>query len=284
MLRGFDVSSHEVVIPALSTYDFAMLRSSYGTEPDSRYFGHLATARAAGLPVIAWHFGRHGGVANQLTTMLRVAPDADGYALDLEADGSNPPMTRQEARDFIARGQSTGRKFGLYDNESGYPDLGQDWRWVAYWKNNPPPIKWDIWQESRNGAPIRQDGYDGTVAELKGTIGMLPLIVADDTPHAITIPSGTPVYDLGGARVKVTSAVNDRNSGFLVTIGQGIGNYWMVKLAVDGHPTVSLVRKNTVTDNGPVPSGGTDPAAIEAARAAGFADAKSKALAAVQLI
>lgn len=281
MLRGFDISSHEGTIPALATYDFGMLRTSYGVEPDPMYKVHLVTVRAAGLPVIAWHFGRNQDVANQVTTMLRIAPDADGYALDLEADGSSPPMTRDQARAFIARTQSTGRKCGLYDAESGYPELGQDWRWVAYWYSNPPPIKWDIWQERRNGAPIRQDAYDGTVTELKGTIGVNPLIVADDTPHAITIPSGTPVYDLGGAKVKTTSAVNDRNSGFLVTIGQGTGNYWMVKLPVDGHQTVSLVRKNTVTDNGPVPSGGTDPAAIEAARAAGFADAKAKALTAV---
>jgi GH25 family lysozyme M1 (1,4-beta-N-acetylmuramidase) len=163
-LAGIDISQWQTVTPDLSDVDFVFVRATYGTGRDTRYAMHAAHICKAGLVLGAFAFGRNGDGVAQAQAFLAVAHGADLLALDLEGDGANPPMTQAQAKAFIAAVHKAGYRIGLYHSLSGYPDLGQDWRWVAYWGPTPPKIKWDIWQY--RGAPLDLDRFGGTRAEL----------------------------------------------------------------------------------------------------------------------
>ena len=166
MLQGIDISHWQERTPSLGGLDFLIARATYGTDSDPRYKQHSAAARARHLVVGAYHFGRHGDVPGQVKAFVAAAGDVDLYALDVESDGDDPPMTQAEARDWITGArQALGRPIGYYHSTSGYADLGQDWRWVAdYRKIKKPPIKFDIWQWQ--GCPLDRDHFPGTRAQL----------------------------------------------------------------------------------------------------------------------
>lgn len=171
-LDGIDVSVWQSTTPDLTGQSFLFARATYGTAIDGKYAMHIANARAAGLTVGAYHFGRSTSaapIATQAAVFLGAAGDVDLYVLDLESDGSAVGMTNAEAAQFIAAVQATGRKCGLYHSASGFPQLGQDWNWVAQWTANPPTIPWTFWQWQ--GDPLDRDRFAGDAAALAALIG-----------------------------------------------------------------------------------------------------------------
>ncbi len=178
MIEGYDVSQWQANTPTDGA-SFLIARACYGTWVDSMYATHERRARAAGLAVGAYCFGRHGDVGGQVDTLLRVAPNADFYALDLESDGANPPMTHEEAAAFIRGMHARGKRCGLYASESGYPELGQDWRWVANWAYQPS-IDWQFWQHT--GGPLDRDRFAGTKEDLDTFIGRQKMTEQPITP------------------------------------------------------------------------------------------------------
>jgi lysozyme len=201
MIEGIDVSHWQTTTPPLGGLDFLFARATYGTVVDDRYRTHLAKARAAGLVVGAYHFGRAGHVSEQVDAFLAAAGTPDLLALDLESDGGNPAMTADQARLFIELVQSTGRVIGLYHGAYGYPAIGQDWRWVAKWDVNPPAIAWDVWQY--HGGPLDRDRFDGTTAQLidLGRNDTMVPLVTDETPKLVTTKPDSTWYELDGATV-----------------------------------------------------------------------------------
>jgi GH25 family lysozyme M1 (1,4-beta-N-acetylmuramidase) len=167
-LDGIDISAWQATTPSLSGLAFVFVRATYGTMRDSRYAMHATNVRRAGLTLGAYAFGRNGDGAAQARAFLGMAHSADLLALDLETDGSNPPMTTAQAEAFIATVHKAGYRVGLYHSASGYPELGQDWRWVASWGPTPPKIKWDIWQH--RGAPLDLDTFAGDDAALEALV------------------------------------------------------------------------------------------------------------------
>lgn len=156
--------------------DFAGIRATYGTAPDTAYAAHEANARKAGAVVIAYCFGRAGDPVAQARATVAAAPHADLYALDVESDGASPGMSAQGAVGWLAgmRGL-TGKKLVLYHSESGYPHVGQDLRWVANW-DGQPAIPWDFWQWS--GSPLDRDQFNGTHEQLAALAGHRPPIAS----------------------------------------------------------------------------------------------------------
>lgn len=185
---GIDVSAHQATTPPLAGLAFLFARATYGTRADVRYAEHVAHARAAGLVVGAYHFGRNLPVPDQVAAFLAAAGTVDYYALDLESDRGNPPMTLGQARAFIAAVKATGRKIGLYRSESGFPSAGQDWNWVANW-SAAPRIPWLFHQH--RGAPLDLDRFNGTPAQLRG----------QPATHTLRVAAGATVrvYTLGKA-------------------------------------------------------------------------------------
>ena len=170
--EGIDVSSHNGD-PTLSGLGFLFARACYATRADTKYARHVARARAAGLRVGAYIFGvggKQASIASQAATFLRIAKGAHFLALDLETNGIGATMTNAEGAAFIGLVHKAGYKIWLYHSRSGFPELGQDWNWVAQWRTQPPDgIRWRFWQWQ--GHPLDRNRFNGSDADLRRLAG-----------------------------------------------------------------------------------------------------------------
>lgn len=194
--RGIDVSKWQATTPDLAGQSFMIARASIGTTADERYAQHIAKARAAGIYTGAYHFNWHDGPSPEVQAafFLARAGDVDMYALDVEGEQA---FTRDESRRFIEEIQRRGKRVGLYHSLSGYFDVGQDWRWVAYWPTGAtePPIPWDIWQYGSDPR-YKPRKIDGNVATDPDTLAW---IAGRDTAMA-----GMVLTDLGSFAGTIT--------------------------------------------------------------------------------
>ena len=198
MLNGIDVSRYQSTTPDLSGMSFLFARATYATWPDGMFATHIANARKHGLIVGAYAFGTAAPVAAQVSAFLAAAGSVDLFALDLERNGNQASMTHAQARQFIAAVQATGRKCGLYASESGYPDLGQSWNWIANWSQVPAhPFAFHQYR----GSPLDLDHFNGTLAQLRALAGK-PVPPAPPLRYHVVITGYTPLYSKpGGTRL-----------------------------------------------------------------------------------
>ena len=169
-LEGIDVSRWQSSTPNLTGLSFLFARATYGAVHDPLYQTHIANARKAGCLVGAYHFGVGDvPVPDQVSAFLAAAGSVDFYVLDLESNGRHASMTNAQATAFIAAVKAKGRKIGLYHSASGYPSLGQDYRWVASWTMTPPARPWAFWQY--RGSPLDLDRFAGTLNDLRTLAG-----------------------------------------------------------------------------------------------------------------
>lgn len=169
MPLGIDISRWNVLrAKSLAGLDFVIVRATYSVTTDPKYNAHARAVRAAGLPLGAYHFGTGSASPEaQAKAFLAVAADADFLALDLERDKTST-MTNAQARAFIAAVHRAGRKIGLYHSRSLFPNVGQDWNWVAQWGSRPPDglgLRWTFWQYQ--GSPIDRDVFNGSADDLR---------------------------------------------------------------------------------------------------------------------
>jgi murein DD-endopeptidase MepM/ murein hydrolase activator NlpD len=209
MLEILDISKHQSTTPSLDGIDALIARATFGTVADERYAQHTAAARAKGIPAAAYHFGRSAqyvSIADQVATFLLVAKDADGLALDFEKDDYWDPVAQQtvhrtpmsvaEAREFVERVHAAGRRIGLYASTLyPYPEIGQDWRWVAEYRATVvaaggPPIAWDLWQYT--SSPLDHSRFRGTLAEFRTLMGApaSPIVVPAPAPPPAPAAAG----------------------------------------------------------------------------------------------
>ena len=193
-LEGIDVSRWQSTTPNLVGKSFLFARATYGTRADAMYATHIANARKAGLLVGAYHFGvGDQPVQSQVSAFLGTAGPVHFFALDLESNGGRPSMSQAQAREFIAAVKPTHR-IGLYHSDSGFPDLGQSYNWIAKWSVAPPSRPWAFWQY--RGSPLDLDRFNGTLAQLRALAGIHP------TRFRVAISGYTPLYSApGGQRV-----------------------------------------------------------------------------------
>ena len=168
MIRGYDLSQHQAVTPPFDGHSFVVLRASIGTAKDTRYDQHYAAARAAGVVVMAYHYGfpaDRAPIADQAATFLEVAKDADFLWLDQEEAGFDDA----QAQAFIDQVHVKGKPIGLYHSASGFGGVRCDAKWVADWRDASEAAgyprtadgskefpAWDLWQYDGAGA----DGLD----------------------------------------------------------------------------------------------------------------------------
>lgn len=242
---GIDVSHYQDTTPSLTGLSFLIAKASEGTLPDDRYRAHIAHARAFGLVTGAYHFGHPAvAVAAQVDAFLAAAGDVGLYALDIESNN----MTLARARAFIAGVQARGLLCGLYASESAYPDIGQDWRWVAHWGVAQPSIPWDIHQY--RGSPLDLDRYNGTIEQLRALAGEAMIPVAMNGPFKVTLKVGTQLYDQSfKPLVKVSKAqVAD---GFFTTGLTGGHNYVAIELVTGGKRQLVFAIVSSVAVSAP---------------------------------
>lgn len=242
--EGIDISTFQYPTPTLTGLSFVVVRAGYGSSAvDPRYAYHAANVRAAGLVLGAywfWYYGQDNAAA--VSTFLATAGAADLLFLDLEGTNANTAAGLASATDFIAKVHAAGREIGLYHSLSGYPNLGQDINWPAYWSTIPPDgstgyksVAWDFWQYGSttiDGKSIDGDRFHGDAAALEAFVGT-NINPAIDLPVASAKIAATPLYaDRAG-----TQAISKTWAG-----GSNIGVY--------SHPAAG--SSNTAMPHGPV--------------------------------
>lgn len=208
-VEGYDVSSWNATTPNLRTTGrgFLFARKCYGSRQDALYPMHAGNVRTLYPSAVlgSYIFGRSSlivPIASQVAAFLD-KNTSDVLVLDLEHDASGfvglaasgteemGPMPMQAGRDdlglaastvismsntdarrFIAAVHAKGRKIGLYHSASGFPDLGQDFDWVAQWRTAPPSIGWQFWQYT--STPIDKNRFNGDMAALYALAGRAP--------------------------------------------------------------------------------------------------------------
>lgn len=293
-VEGIDVSTYQLTTPDLAGLGFVIARATYGLDGlDARYTMHAANVRKAGKILGAYHYWYPGDGAAQALHFLSVAAGADLLFLDLEGTGSGTSSGLADARDFLAAIHATGRKVGLYHSESGYPSLGQDYRWVAHWGVAAPGIAWDFHQYQ--GSPLDRDRWRGDLAGLQALVqggsagGSTMIYEAKLEPGTVRVASGVTVHGLtpGDTWTTAKSATGPatwHSDKILHRIGGTAPPTYAVHL-IDG-PLAGLYVGTSGT-NVVYTSGATKvyvQADIDAAHAAGFSEAKTKAESAVQAI
>lgn len=128
---GVDVSSYQPVAFDTKGLAFAFVKATEGTGYlNPHYAGQVAHARAAGLVVGHYHFGKNGGAAEADYFLSKLSLHAgDILAFDWEDSG----VSQSERDAFVARvkAKASGHKVVLYCN-------------TDYWKN----------RDSNNGGPM----------------------------------------------------------------------------------------------------------------------------------
>lgn len=175
MLRGIDVSHYQTTTPNLTGLDFVFVKATDGLGKDPLYDMHCSNVLKAGKVLGAYAFGYNlsptFSAEQQAVAFLAFANNTELLALDLES--SKSPMSNAQAKAFIAYVHTKGRKIGLYAGDSSFPDLGQDWNWVANWSHTPAHA-WTFWQ--KQGSPLDTDVFNGDLTAL------LALAGKDDMP------------------------------------------------------------------------------------------------------
>lgn len=228
MLAGIDVSTFNTLSSrTLDGLAFAFARATYGRDPDGKYASHTAAFRAAGLVTGAYHFGNGLSTgAQQAASFLAVAHGSDLLALDWEGDAH--PMNDDQARDFVRAVKAAGRSVGLYHSRSGFPNIGQDWNWVAQWGHAVPTgLRWSVWQWQ--GSPLDRDLFNGDLAALRRLAGLsIPAPDTSTAQRSVYVTGGYWDYAISGtvARGYTISRVSRTTGGFGGTVGPELALRW----------------------------------------------------------
>jgi hypothetical protein len=213
---GYDVSKYQTSTPILTGKSFLFVKATGGLTPDPLYARHIANARKAGLVTGAYHFGYNFiSAAAQARAFYAAAGNVDFYFLDVEGRYA---QSSAQVRAFFAefRRVSGGKKIGLYHSLSGFPELGQDYNWVAYWSNYPPSINWTFWQY--RGSPLDLDRFIGTDAQLRALVAP----TAPPQKYRVVISGPTRLY----SKVGGTWITSVRSATYTCVLVRYAGNNW----------------------------------------------------------
>ena len=244
-LEGIDVSQWNAATPPLVGQSFAFARATYGAGIDSLYAMHAANFRKAGIVSGAYAFGVNADGAAQARVFLTVAHGADLLALDLEVEPGKTPMTSAQAQAFIRTVKAAGYKCGLYHQDSGFPDVGQDWDWVARWTTLPPSRPWLFWQWQGTG--IDRDRFAGSLADLHklaGTAGGDVVAVTDPSPKFLDLAKDVQLYATDG-KTKLTT-MSAAAAGLYSPFGNGMQR--AVVITTGGVTQVAMVATAICTN------------------------------------
>lgn len=285
-LTGIDISYAQTTTPPLTGLAYVIVKASQANFVDPRWAQHSGNVRAAGLPLGAYCFGVSGSrtpVATQVQLFLATAKDADFLALDVEQDTKWPTsMTNAEASQFINAVHGAGRKIGLYHSLSGFPSLGQDFNWVAYWESVAPSIPWTFWQYS--GTTVDHDKFAGDAAAFAAFLASqgadMPVLSSNPTPGYVDIPAGETLYDVDGVTVLGTTKQQLNTFSPGAPKGSTVLRLYWRSFQAGVWQLVSAAPNGAVR---PLPTGFTQ-ADLDAAYTSGYGAAKTKAASAVQAI
>ena len=280
---GPDVSVWQKQTPPLGGQDFIIVRTAYGDAVDPIAPMHIKAGRDAGLVVGGYLFARDQDPGDQVRAFLQLARPLDFWAVDHEDDRGHPSSVKHpQVRAIIRKLQTLDRRVLQYATPSTVFEAGQDGDWLAAPGQRPLDQPWRFRQHQSGVAGGNQ--YNGTRADLEDWLGMKRLIITDPKVRIIGLRQGIMVHDLTGQPAHALASARDERVNMQVTVGPDGPKYYVIPSALGGDPAVALVRVSDVQDKGAPAPGGASDAEVAAAHAAGFAEARDKAVAAVQAI
>ena len=176
MLNGCDISYSQEIGIDISSYDFVIIRSNDGTDPDSKYQQHAANALAAGK-LIGFYLYSYPNLntakaeAQAMISCVRPYLGNCILAFDWEGTAVSGNYPESYILDFMQTIEDeTGVIPFFYSFASAlsrYPNVAKKYPlWVAQWEVSSPNIgpwsKWWIWQHTGDPSPIDLDYFDGT--------------------------------------------------------------------------------------------------------------------------
>lgn len=176
MLSGCDISYAQAVGVDISPYDFVIVRSNDGTDPDSKYQQHAANVLKAGklLGFYLYSYPNLNTAEAEARAMAEaVRPYLGKCILCLDWEGTAVSGGYPESyilkfmETLTAETGVTPFFYTFASAISGgqYPNVAKKYPlWIAHWGTNNPTIglwnKWTLWQYQ--GDPFDLDKFDGT--------------------------------------------------------------------------------------------------------------------------
>jgi len=177
MVKGIDVASfqslHEIEAELnAGRANFGFVKATQG----AHYINPIHVQQAKlfarhGKPFGFYHFLEHDVPAKDqwqhFESVIRPYAHSAIIAVDDEADASGKMSPRQLVKNFVSLAHRNKYHIGRYASlavfEAG--SVGADWRWIAYWNETPPHMKFKFWQKTGSGE-IDRDVFNGNQKEL----------------------------------------------------------------------------------------------------------------------
>lgn len=150
MRLGVDVSEHQAGLE-IAGVDFAVLRTTDGTYQDRAFAGFVASARANGVPVAAYHYLRAPSEGTSVAEQVNAALDVlEGVRLPMWLDVESPAgLSLDDVTDAHRHFRAAGVDVaGVYTTAAYWrrhmllADVGRFGRlWLAAWGDNPA-VEW----------------------------------------------------------------------------------------------------------------------------------------------
>jgi GH25 family lysozyme M1 (1,4-beta-N-acetylmuramidase) len=154
--QGVDVSAYQslaTIGAQLPTWRFGFVKATEGIGyVNPIHERQLALFAEAGRPTGLYHFLRHDepALAQWRHFAQYLAPHRGRVvlAVDHETDESGVRPSLRLVRAFVGYAHKSGYRIGRYASLSTFYDgqVGADWRWIADWRPEPPPLQCAFWQ------------------------------------------------------------------------------------------------------------------------------------------
>lgn len=212
-------ASDSKVLADIHDFDVVFIKATQSTTiADDQFANSYAMARKFGKKVVAYHYNDNRvDAAAQAAFLLKTAPGADAYALDVEGAYA---FTDAQSAAFIAAIRAKGKKCGYYHSTSGFGGVASDFRWVADYtltalQDGTPPIDWDAWQFSSEGGP---DGAGLDLDYVKADGALAAILGITFVTQAQLDAANTATAAMAAARDEALAEVADLNAQLLTAV------------------------------------------------------------------
>jgi GH25 family lysozyme M1 (1,4-beta-N-acetylmuramidase) len=178
MVKGIDVASYQTLAEIeqqikTGNANFGFVKATEG----NHYVNPIHVDQAKlffhnGKPVGFYHFLVHDVPAKEqwahFAATIHPYRHSTIIAVDDERDSAGQFAPRELVKNFVALAHKNGYRIGRYASLATFEEgsVGADWRWIAYWNNTPPPLKFKFWQQQSESGGVDHDVFNGNVDQM----------------------------------------------------------------------------------------------------------------------